>query len=134
MRQLSEFLYELIPILLFCAAVTLLLFHFKSLSASYQCIKSSIACNEILYESDNSLYKQEFMSDDGKVSKKDLLITLVSGLIYDVEIDGILYCKDTFDYETFDFASLADCYEKRYQYDKDGKIKKICYIREENEE
>ncbi len=134
MRRLSEFLYELIPIFLFCAAVTLLLFHFKSLSASYQCIKSSIANNEILYESSNLLDKQKYMSDDGKVSKKELLITLVSGLTYDVEIDGILYCKDTFDYESFNFTSLQECYEKRYQYDKDGKIKEVCYIRKENGE
>ena len=134
MRQLSEFLYELIPILLFCVAVTLLLFHFKSLFASYQCMKSSITCNEIFYESSNFLYKKSFASDDENISKKDLMITLVSGLTYDIELDDVFYDKDTFDYETFDFGGLADCYEKRYQYDKDGQIKAICYSSKENKE
>ncbi len=134
MKQLSEFLYELIPIFLFCVAVTLLLFHFKSLSASYQCMKYAITCNEIFYESSNSLYKKRFASDEQNVLKKDLMITLVSGLTYDIELDNVLYDKDTFDYVTFDFGGLADCYEKRYQYDTNGHIKVICYSRKENKE
>ena len=129
MKQLSEFLYELIPMLLFCVAVTLLFIHFKSLSASYQCMNTLITGNEILYESSNSLNKQN-LGNDANVSKKELLITLVSGLDYDIVLEGVCYEKDTFDYETFDFASLADSFEKSYQYDKDGKIKAICYTKE----
>ena len=132
MKQISEFVFDLILIGLFCTAVTLSFMHFKSLSVSYQCIKKAVVQNEVLYET-CSLYEKDSVKKPDIVSKKDIIITLVSGFSYDVEIDGNLYQADTFDYATFNFSSLSEFYKKYYRYDENGKIINICYIKMEDQ-
>ncbi|MFA9463299.1 MAG: hypothetical protein ACERKN_03295 [Velocimicrobium sp.] len=127
---MSNFLIELAAIFLCCSALTLLFFHGTSLSKSYHLIKEFISSSDVFYETQGRVDGQKEGVEDNSIAKQDLIITLVSGLTYDIELDGDFYLKDSFDYAAIDCSVLADFYKKKYLYDETGCIQMIRYTRE----
>lgn len=129
MKQAGELFFVIVTTVFFCAALTFLFLQAATLSHSYQSVKKVISGSEIFYEAQKT--DTEDVLSEEETRGEELAVILASGLICDIAIDGRVFDKDSFDYETFDFSSLGKVYKKQYQYDKEGRICRILYVKKE---
>lgn len=134
MKKIQEFLVDVLGIALFYMAVSVMLLQFQSLSKSYQMVKSNIVEEQVLYEGSVVSTRMRPKEKEEIVSKKELIIQLVSKFSYPIQINNQVYWPDTFDYTSFDFSVLEESYKKQYLYNKDGTIQQIKYKEVEKRE
>ncbi|MEG2440059.1 MAG: hypothetical protein RSB37_00985 [Acetivibrio sp.] len=126
MKPILSLWQEILGLVVWCAAVMVWFALFKNLQFGYGVLGERIFHENLIYEE-----KQEKRTEE-LVSKNELTGSLLIGISYDVEIDGELLKKETFNARYFDYSGLASWYEKTYHLEKEsGQILKICYKRKE---
>jgi len=123
MKSIKEILFEVVGIFLFCTALSLFFLQQKQISRSYQEIKNYVMDNDVLYEKSDST-----TSDFFTLTKEEVIADLMTGISYDIKINGIYYLAYDFNPFLFDFSSLKETYNKSYVFDsKTGDIEYVSY-------
>ena len=124
MQNISKLLELSASILMFCIAVTLLLYSNRSLD-------KIISSTRIQISSENIFYENERLYDEIKESKTtyaEIITTLLGDLDYDVQINSLTILKENYNYKMFDFSVIPQGeYTKTYQYDSSGNIVKVIF-------
>lgn len=124
MQNISKLLELSASILMFCLAVTLLLYSNRSLD-------KIISSTRIQISSENIFYENERLYDEIKESKTtyaEIITTLLGDLDYDVQINSLTILKENYNYKMFDFSVIPQGeYTKTYQYDSSGNIVKVIF-------
>lgn len=124
MQNLTKLLEMLVYLILFCMAVTILLFQNRFFNTLTAAVKNEINSPDIFYEKERPA---DEISDDG-VSYAELITALFGELSYDVQINLITIEKESYNYREFDFSKIPQTkYRKSYQYDTFGNIRKVIY-------
>lgn len=121
MKNIGDYIYDLIAVSLFCISAVLLFGMARQLKISTLKVKNFVTEKNILYEAQ----PEEAFSKN--VSKTQMIATLSAGIAYDTEIDGQLLEKRNFNYRFFNFKALASSYYKSYILDESGEIQKVIY-------
>lgn len=131
MKTWYRYFYEIVSVLLFCSALTLLFLEQKQLTAAYRIMQQICAGDKILYKTEGERIQSEPVTEKKKVSKPELIGILTAEFSYDVEIDGEYFKKEEFTPLLFDFNLLSSSYLRSYVFDKkDGRIVSVKYQRE----
>ena len=124
MQNISKLLELSASILMFCIAVTLLLYSNRSLD-------KIISSTRIQISSENIFYENERLYDEIKESKTtyaEIITTLLGDLDYDVQINSLTILKENYNYKMFDFSVIPQGeYTKTYQYDSSGNIVRMIF-------
>lgn len=123
MRFLADHIFETIGVIAFAIGFTILMASSRQLQEQYLQAKEMIQENKIAYVEDSTEEKTD------TISREDLISTLMTGISYDVSIDGTTLTAASYNARFFDYSNLADSYTKGYTYDKNGTIQRIQYTR-----
>lgn len=76
---------------------------------------------------ENEIYQQNY-SDGNTVTYTELVATLFTTLVYDIQINDILINKASHEMDRIEEYQILDTtYQKNYFYDSNGNITKIIY-------
>lgn len=122
MENLTQYLYHVCSIFIFCMALALLLFMNKELTKCVITTKKQIKNVNTLYEQEQEDCKEDV------ISYYELISSLCCELHYDVQIDEIIIYADNYSYHNYDFRKIRNTnYSKSYILDIHGNIKRIIY-------
>lgn len=124
MQNISKLLELSASILMFCMAVTLLLYSNRSLDKIISSTRIQISSENIYYE-DERLYDE---IKESKTTYAEIITTLLGDLDYDVQINSLTIFKENYNYKMFDFSVIPQGeYTKTYQYDSSGNIVRMIF-------
>lgn len=124
MQNISKLLELSASILMFCMAVTLLLYSNRSLDKIISSTRVQISSENIFYE-DERLYDE---IKESKTTYAEIITRLLGDLDYDVQINNMTVLKENYNYQEFDFSTIPQGdYTKAYLYDSSGNIVKVIF-------
>lgn len=124
MQNISKLLELSASILMFCMAVTLLLYSNRSLDKIISSTRIQISSENIYYE-DERLYDE---IKESKTTYAEMITKLLGDLDYDVQINSLTILKENYNYKMFDFSVIPQGeYTKTYQYDSSGNIVRMIF-------
>ncbi len=124
MQNISKLLELSASILMFCMAVTLLLYSNRSLDKIISITRTQISTENIFYENER-LYSE---IKESKTTYAEIITTLLGDLDYDVQINNMTIFKENFNYQEFDFSTIPQGeYVKSYLYNSSENIVKVFY-------
>ena len=124
MQNISKLLELTAFILMFCMAVTLLLYSYRSLEKIISTARIQVSTENIFHE-DERLYDE---IKESKTTYAEIITTLLGDLDYDVLINNIMILKENYNYRMFDFSVIPQGdYTKTYQYDASGNIVRVIF-------
>lgn len=123
MEAIQEFLFRIFAIIIFCTAIGLLLSNLTIVDKMVGVTKDAVVDNDNMYAtSDNVVEDIDIMTADEVISY------LISGIEYDVSIDGVVLNGVNFDRYNFNYAFISnDYYSRSYEYDGDNNIQKVKF-------
>lgn len=121
MSHSMELLHQAFAVILFCFAVSILLFGYRNYMDAFN-ISKDILKEDIAYE-------QVYEITKSTVAKGEIIAMLFTPLDYDVEIDGCLISKGEPGKDKPDtYPVKRSAYVKSYEYNSNGSIKKIVFV------
>ena len=116
----TKTLYQVFAAIMFCIAVSLLLFGYRSFM-TVVASSSKVVEEQVIFEQKHELVEPF-------VKKGDLIAMLFTPLEYDIEIDGFYISKHEKVKDNLSSYPIADAnYSKSYVYNEDGNIIRILY-------
>lgn len=121
MENIADLFHNTAGVFLFCIVITMLFASRGNLNSLLGEAKDHVSVQE-------TLYIQRMEEKEYIVEYKTLMGIMARDLENDIEINGVLYQKETFDYLRFDFSSISKTeYQEIYEYDNNGIIIKVVY-------
>lgn len=120
MSNVTKLLYQVFAALMFCIAISLLLFGYRS-------FMSVVASSKEITD-EQVIFEQNHEFEEAFVTKGDLIAMLFTPLEYDIEIDGFLINKYENVKDNLSSYPIVEAnYRKSYVYNDDGNIIRILY-------
>ena len=124
MQSITKFLEMTVSIIMFCIAVTFLLYQERLLNHLTTSVKEEISNQDIYYEQERSLDEIQ----ESKISYGEIISILFGDLDYDIQINNMTILKENYNCQIFDFSTIPlGEYTRSYQYDSSGNIVKVIY-------
>ncbi len=131
MEQINKLLELMAYTLLFCLAVSFLLLTFNNIGQSISLLQISMYRQNIIREQEFENY-----TDDEPIliaTRGEIIGLLTGSMEVNININGKLYTLDSFERDSFDYATLPEgIYRKEYVLEDLNSDEKISETREQN--
>lgn len=131
MEQVNKLLELMAYTLLFCLAVSFLLLTFNNIGQSISLLQISMYRQNIIREQEFDNYTDE---EPILIATRGEIIGLLTGSMeVNININGMLYTPDSFERDSFDYATLPEgIYRKEYVLEDFNSDEKNSETRERN--
>lgn len=123
MEVIQQFLFRIFATIIFGLAIAGLLSNIGIVEKMTNVTKDAVTEDRNMYAASDDV-----STDIDIITCDEVISYIVSGIEYDVEIDGVLLNAVNFDKNNFNYAFIQnDYYRRSYETDGDGLVTKVIF-------